>query len=202
MFTGLVEAVGEVVARRELPESGGCRLTIAHPLGELVLGESVSVDGACLTVVAPDGSSAPGADRFEAELSAETLARTTLHAARVGTRVNLERALQAGQRLGGHLVTGHVDAVARVVRVTPRGDMTAVGFEVPVEFAPFVAPKGSVTLAGVSLTVNEVSGAQFSVQLIPHTLAHTTLGALTEGASINFEVDLIARYVSRLLAAR
>jgi riboflavin synthase len=200
MFTGLVEAVGEVRQRVELPESGGCRLTILHPLGELTQGESVSVDGACLTVVGQSAVSDALARTFDAELSPETLARTTLHSAREGTRVNLERALEVGERLGGHLVTGHVDAVARVVSVTAQGDMTRVWFEVPEELARYVASKGSATLSGVSLTVNDVEQNRFSVQLIPHTRAETTLGALAAGGSVNFEVDLIARYVSRLLA--
>ncbi len=202
MFTGLVEAVGEVRQRVELPESGGCRLTIAHPLGELTLGESVSVDGACLTVVSQGAATGAFARTFDAELSAETLARTTLHSARAGTRVNLERSLQAGARLGGHLVTGHVDAVASVVSVTAQGDMTRVWFEVPDELARFVASKGSVTLSGVSLTVNDVEQNRFSVQLIPPTRAETTLGTLAAGGTVNFEVDLIARDVSRLLSAR
>lgn len=194
MFTGLVEAVGVVEAQRDLPGGAGRRLRVRHSLGPLVLGESVSVDGACLTVVSDENGA------FDAELSPETLSRTTLARGRVGARVNLERALRVGDRLGGHLVTGHVDALARVVLVAADGEMTRVELAVPDELALYVAPKGSVTLAGVSLTVNEVTASRFTVQLIPHTRAHTTLGELASGDELNLEVDLIARYVRRLLS--
>jgi riboflavin synthase len=194
MFTGLVEAVGVVRSRSPLAQGGGCRLGIEHPFGALTLGESISVDGACLTVVAFEGNV------FDVELSEETLSRTTLEGADAGRRVNLERALQMGDRLGGHLVTGHVDALARVFSVTADGDMTRVELDVPDDLALYIAPKGSVTLAGVSLTVNDVKGARFWVQLIPHTRAETTLGTLAAGDFVNLEVDLIARYVRRLLS--
>lgn len=197
MFTGLVEDVGEVVGSEPI-DGGGQRIVVRHRLsGEgLTLGESIAVDGACLTVVSF------GAREFTAELSPETLHRTTLGHIVPRARVNLERSLRVGDRLGGHLVTGHVDGVARVEEVTAQGDMTEVTIEVPAELAPFVAEKGSITLAGTSLTVNRVAGNKLSVQLIPHTRTATTLGALARGALLNVEVDLIARYVERLLETR
>ncbi len=213
MFTGLVEAVGVVLQSRAI-EGGGRRITVTYPGLEepLALGESVAVDGACLTVVAatPSDQGALGVEgnqivgsasaEFEAELSPETLHRTTLEHLAPGARVNLERALRVGDRLGGHMVTGHVDGVAEVEDVALQGgEMTEVALVVPAELAGFVAEKGSVTLAGVSLTVNQVTGARLAVQLIPHTRSATTLGDLTRGSRLNVEVDLIARYVQRLL---
>lgn len=202
MFTGLVEAIGEVARVRPI-EGGGRRVTLVFPdPGQpLALGESIAVDGACLTVVSTGSASAPEVVEFDAELSPETLHRTTLGHLRSGVRVNLERALRVGDRLGGHLVTGHVDGVAEVAEVLLRGDMTEVVVSIPPELAGFVAEKGSITLAGVSLTVNRVSGRSFAVQLIPHTRAATTLGDLASGSQLNVEVDLIARYVRRLLSS-
>lgn len=199
MFTGLVETVGEVVGSEPL-EGGGRRLIIAHQLpGEdLVLGESIAVNGACLTVVDFQRAEAHQ-QQFSADLSPETLHRTTLGHLVCGAQVNLERSVRVGDRLGGHLVTGHVDGVATVAQVTTRGDMTEVYVDAPTELSRFIAEKGSVTLAGVSLTVNGVEGARFSVQLIPHTRAVTTLGLLVAGDHLNIEVDLVARYVQRLM---
>lgn len=193
MFTGLVAAVGRV--ERHDVRADGSRMQIAAPLGALAPGESISVSGACLTVAAFTESS------FEADLSRETLARTTLGRLRAGDRVNLERAAALGDRLGGHLVTGHVDGVARVERVETAEDARHVELELPAELARFVAEKGSVALDGVSLTVNRVRGRRFEIMLIPHTLAVTTLGSLARGVELNFEVDLVARYVARLLEA-
>ncbi len=193
MFTGLVAAVGRV--ERHAIRDDGSRLHVAAPLGELTLGESISVNGACLTVAACTKSS------FEADLSSETLARTTLGRARAGAAVNLERAAQLGDRLGGHLLTGHVDGLARVLRVEAAGESHHVELEVPFELARFIAEKGSVALDGVSLTVNRVGGDRFEIMLIPHTLAVTTLGSLEPGQELNLEVDLVARYVARLLEA-
>jgi len=193
MFTGLVAAVGRVAAteRRAL----GTRLEIAAALGALELGESICVSGACLTVVArTDGA-------FSAEVTRETLERTTLGRLSPGDSVNLERAAALGDRLGGHLLTGHVDGVARVTRVEAAGDARDVEVEVPLELARFIAQKGSIALDGVSLTVNWVEGARFGVMLIPHTLGVTTLGAIASGRELNLEVDLVARYVARLLEA-
>ncbi|HTQ03937.1 MAG TPA: riboflavin synthase [Polyangiaceae bacterium] len=193
MFTGLVAAVGRV-ERHDVREDGS-RVHIAAPLGALALGESISVSGACLTVAASTASS------FEADLSRETLARTTLGRIGPGASVNLERAAQLGDRLGGHLVTGHVDGLARVLRVEAAGEARHVELEVPAELARFIAEKGSVALDGVSLTVNRVKKNRFEIMLIPHTLAVTTLGSLAPGRELNLEVDLVARYVARLLDA-
>jgi riboflavin synthase len=168
---------------------------VATPLGPFELGESVSVSGACLTVVAMDGRG------FGADVSVETNTRTTLGALAVGDSVNLERSLRAGDRLGGHLVTGHVDAIAVVTGTEPRGDATHVVVEPPRELLPFIAAKGSVALDGVSLTVNRIAGTSFEIMLIPHTMAVTTLGTLRPGRRLNLEVDLVARYVVRYLEA-
>lgn len=190
MFTGLVEATGRVAS--VTPRGAGLRLRIDAPLGSLEIGESVSVSGACLTVV----TATPGG--FEADLTSETVERTTLGRLAAGSRVNLERAVVAGARLGGHLVSGHVDGRARVVSIAEEGEARRVSVECPRELSRYVAEKGSVALDGVSLTVNAVSGNVFSLMLIPHTLAVTTLGELAAGAELNLEVDLVARYVERL----
>lgn len=191
MFTGLVASVGRIAAteRRDL----GTRIQIAGELGALDIGESICVSGACLTVVTRTAAA------FSADVTRETLERTTLGRLSTGDSVNLERAAALGDRLGGHLLTGHVDGVARVTRVELAGDARDVELEVPLELARFIAEKGSVALDGVSLTVNWVQGARFRVMLIPHTLAVTTLGALASGRELNLEVDLLARYVARLL---
>jgi riboflavin synthase len=194
MFTGIVQAVGTVVALT--PRGGDVELvvdTAGLGLLDAAVGDSIAVAGACLTATRFDGT------RFAADVSNETLAKTTLGRLRAGSRVNLEKALKAGQALGGHYVTGHVDGVGRVVETHDDGRSWRVTFELPVELARYVAPKGSVTIEGVSLTVNEVDGARFGVNLIPHTREVTTLGELAAGAPVNVEVDIIARYVERLL---
>ncbi len=193
MFTGLVAAVGRVELVEPLPE--GLRLSLGSPLGPLTVGESVAVNGACLTVAVASGGT------FTADLSQETLLRTTLGRLSVGSAVNLERAALVGDRLGGHLVAGHVDGIARALEVVPVGEARRIELEGPAELARFIAEKGSLTLDGVSLTVNSVRGVRFSVMLVPHTLAVTTLGALAPGDSLNLEVDLVARYVARYLEA-
>jgi riboflavin synthase len=193
MFTGLVECTGRVT--RRISRGPSERLVIEAPLTALVLGESIAVNGACLTVIAFHGGS------FEADVSAETLEKTTLGELTVGSEVNLERSLKVGDRLGGHLVAGHVDGVARLVEITPSGDARRLSFEAPELLAPFIASKGSVAIDGVSLTVNDVSGRRFGVMLIPHTLAVTNLKHLRPGSRINLEVDLVARYVVRYLTA-
>jgi riboflavin synthase len=176
------------------PESG-CELTIAtaYPVDEIALGASIACSGPCLTVVAIE----PGV--FTVEASAETLARTTLGEWTEGTPVNLERALRLGDELGGHLVSGHVDGVAQLVERRPEGDSIRFTIEAPAELARYIAPKGSVALDGVSLTVNEVEGGRFGVNIIPYTLAHTSLGEARSGQRLNLEIDTIARYVARLL---
>lgn len=194
MFTGLVEGMGTVVTLT--PKGGDVELTVdvgALALGDVDVGASISVSGACLTVTQIAGT------RFSADLSRETLARTTLGAAAPGGRVNLERPLRAGAPLGGHYVTGHVDGLGRVVERTSEARSLRLTVELPTELARYVAAKGSVTVDGVSLTVNEVDGAQFRVNLIPHTAQVTTLGALKPGDQVNIEVDIIARYLERLV---
>jgi len=195
MFTGLVEARGVLAARTS--RGRGARVAIATPSipsAELVLGESVATDGVCITVerILPDG--------FEADLSYETLEKTTLGALAIGAGVNLERALPAGGRLGGHIVSGHVDGVGRVGQKAPVDGSIKVTFELPAELAPFVAPKGSVAVNGISLTVNGVTRSTFDVVLVPHTQSVTKLHELPVGAPVNLEVDVLARYCARLLS--
>ena len=196
MFTGIVTDVGEVVGVDPVP--GGVRLRIAtsyDPAG-IALGASIACAGVCLTVI----EAGTGGNRgyFDVEASPETLAATTLGAWVPGTRVNLERALRMGDELGGHVVTGHVDGVARLVEREETGGMARLAFEAPAELARFVARKGSVALDGTSLTVNAVAGAAFDVMLIPHTLSVTTWGDARPGDRVNLEVDTMARYVARL----
>lgn len=197
MFTGIVQAVGTVLALT--PRGGDVELVVdtgALGLADAAIGDSIAVGGACLTATRCDGAC------FAADVSNETLAKTTLGGLRAGSRVNLEKALRAGQALGGHYVTGHVDGVGHMVAAHDDGRSWRVTFEVPAELARYVATKGSVTIDGVSLTVNEVDGARFGVNLIPHTREVTTLGALRPGDPVNVEVDIIARYVERLVTMR
>jgi len=191
MFTGIVAAVGTVTAAE--PAAGGLRLVVdAAGLGlkDVAVGDSIAVNGICLTVAARS------ARNFEADVSRETLACTAGFAR--GGRVNLEKALRATDRLGGHLVSGHVDGVGIVTRMQRAGANRVVAFRAPAQFAKYIARKGSVTLNGVSLTVNAVNGVKFTVNLIPHTLAETNLGELGVGRRVNIEVDMLARYVERL----
>lgn len=197
MFTGLVETTGVLAERSD--RGAGARLFIRAAFGgePLALGESITVDGACLSVVEvrPDG--------FAIDASSETVARTTLGrgvGGDVGRRVNLERALRAGDRLGGHIVTGHVDAVGSLLERTAEGEAEAMTFALPVDLARFVAEKGSITVSGVSLTVNAVRPGAFDVMVIPITLRVTSLGGLSLGDPVNLEVDLVARYVGAWLA--
>jgi riboflavin synthase len=191
MFTGIVEEVGSIRGRKE--RGPGARLSIGCGFRPLAMGESISVGGVCLTVDAISD------DGFEADCSAETLQRSTLAAMRPGARVNLERALLPTSRLGGHLVGGHVDATARLLGRGPLGDATQLRFELPPEMARFVAPKGSIAIDGVSLTVNVVDAGGFEVVVIPHTLRATTLAELQVGDRVNLEADVLARYVVRQL---
>ena len=194
MFTGLVEALGSV---RELtPAGAGCRLVVAEPrlAPELALGESVAVNGACLTVVGRD------ADTFRFQAWPETLRRTNLGDVRPGDRVNLERALRLGDRLGGHIVQGHVDGVGHIAGRQRQGDWETVWFTCPPELAQQMVSKASVAVDGVSLTLVDVGPDRFSVALIPHTLANTTLGFKSAGAAVNLETDLFAKYVQKWAA--
>jgi len=195
MFTGIVQAVGRVKALT--PRSGDVELLIdtdTLPLEGVALGDSIAVSGACLTVTRLEERA------FAADVSNETLGCTTLGSLAVGSRVNLEKALRAGDALGGHYVTGHVDGVATIVGLSQDARSLRVSIQVPERLARYVAAKGAVTIEGTSLTVNEVDGCVFGVNLIPHTQDVTTLGTLTLGQSVNFEVDIIARYVERMSA--
>lgn len=193
MFTGLVEGQGTLAARSR--RGPGSRLTIAAALpGDgWVLGESVAIDGVCLTVDAFTETS------FDADASEETLARSTLAGLAVGAAVNLERAVPLGGRMGGHMVSGHIDGVARLVERRARGAATELAFTFPHDWAKLIAEKGSIAVNGVSLTVNSVDGERFRVVVIPHTRARTTLTGLHVGDAANVELDVIARYVARLL---
>lgn len=194
MFTGIVVDMGRISGREE--RGGDLRLAIAFTRldeARLGIGDSVCVQGCCLTVTGREGRG------FSADLSRETLALTTLGALTVGAAVNLEPALRAGDTLGGHLVSGHVDGIARVTRIETDARSRRMTFGVPPELMRYIAAKGSVTVDGVSLTVNEVSHTGFGVNIIPYTQTVTTLGALTTGAAVNLEVDQLARYVERLL---
>jgi riboflavin synthase len=199
MFTGIVQEIGvirRIESRGTAGESTDARIEVAFTSiarGRLNLGDSICVDGVCLTVAEL------GATSFHADVSGETLRVTTLGARRDGARVNLEPALRAGDSLGGHWVSGHVDGIAEVTGTFREARSLRVEFAVPAPLARYIARKGSVTLDGVSLTVNEVDGATFNVNLIPHTLDATTLGALAPGSHVNLEIDLLARYVERLL---
>jgi riboflavin synthase len=191
LFTGIITDIGTV---REIRPGGDPTFVIETnlDLGDLALGASIACSGVCLTAIDH------GVNWFAVQASAETLSRSNLKEWRVGSRINLERALKAGDELGGHIVSGHVDALAEIVERRKEGDSERFAFRVPDEFARAVASKGSVALNGVSLTVNEVQGNRFGVNLIPHTLAHTTFGTAKVGDSVNFEVDMLARYVARL----
>lgn len=200
MFTGIITDRGEVIA---LTPGGDltARIATAYDVTTLALGASVACDGVCLTVVDTGTDPRPW---FAVQVSAETLDVTTIGARQDGTgwregkRLNLERALKVGDELGGHIVSGHVDGVAEVMAVRDEGDSTRVTFRAPDALARFIAPKGSVALDGTSLTVNEVDGATFGINLIPHTKAVTTWGEVRVGQLVNLEVDTMARYVARL----
>ena len=193
MFTGLVESLGTV--REVVFDGAGCRLAVASVeiAAELAVGDSVAVNGACLTVVAGDDQTC----KFQ--LGPETLLRTNLGELRSGDRVNLERALRLSDRLGGHLVQGHIDGVGQVAERIPSGEWVTVWFTCPAELAAQMVPKGSVAVDGVSLTLVDVAADRFSVALIPHTLANTTLGFKGPGSAVNLETDIVGKYVWKYL---
>jgi riboflavin synthase len=199
MFTGIVTDVGTV---RKVEQRGDLRLEIAtgYDLATVDLGASIACSGVCLTVVDK------GDDWFAVDVSAETTSRTAADHWREGAKLNLERSLRLGDELGGHILTGHIDAVATVTSVSPEGDSIRLGVSVPRSLAAMIAPKGSIALDGVSLTVNAVRDAadatEFSVNIIPHTAHETTLGNIQSGQQLNVEVDVLARYIDRMLAAR
>jgi riboflavin synthase len=195
MFTGLVSDVGEI---RKTEKRGDMHLVIAtnYDADAIDIGASIACSGICLTVISKGTSS----DRwFAVSASAETSSKTTIGEWLSGRRVNLERPLRLGDELGGHIVAGHVDGVARIVQIRPEGESKRMTVEIPAALARYVAPKGSVALDGVSLTVNEIDGPRFSINVIPHTLSVTTLGDAVIGSRLNFEADLLARYVARLV---
>jgi len=200
MFTGIVTDIGTV---RRAEQRGDLRLTIGtgYDLDTVDLGASISCSGVCLTVVDK------GEDWFAVDVSAETISKTAADHWREGAKLNLERALRLGDELGGHIVTGHVDAVAYLLEARPEGDSMRLVLRVEKELAPMIARKGSITLDGVSLTVNEVGGGEpadthFDVNIIPHTAQCTTLGEVREGQQLNVEIDVLARYIDRMIAAR
>jgi len=204
MFTGIVTAIGTI---ESVEQRGDLRVRIACPFdpGKIAIGASIACSGVCLTVVERGGT--PGAAWFAVDVSAETVSRTAEGLWQEGRRVNLEPSLRVGDELGGHIVSGHVDAVGRIADWQLEGDSTRVTVRAPAALAPFIAPKGSIALDGVSLTVNEVTdradgSVDFGVNLIPHTSEVTTLGELEAGAAVNLEIDTVARYLKRLESLR
>ncbi|MCB5943407.1 riboflavin synthase [Acidocella sp. KAb 2-4] len=200
MFTGLITGIGTVRAVTPLGTGQDARFVIATPdnaawqHAEKALGASIACSGVCLTVVEA------GADWFAVEVSAETISKTTLGDWQPGTEINLEGSLRLGDEIGGHLVSGHVDGLAKVVSATPEHGSIRWAFELPDALAPYVAAKGSIAINGVSLTVNEVEGNRFGVNIIPHTAAHTNFRSLRPGEMVNVEIDMLARYVARQLS--
>jgi riboflavin synthase len=197
MFTGIVTDMGEVL---KVDRAGDlhARIATGYDIAGIDIGASIACDGVCLTVVALGAEPRPW---FDVTISAETVSKTNVGGWAPGARVNLERALRLGDELGGHIVSGHVDGVAEVLSVRDEGESTRIRFRAPRALARFIAPKGSVALNGTSLTVNEVEGAEFGVNLIPHTKEVTTWGRVAEGDRVNLEIDTLARYVARLAEA-
>jgi riboflavin synthase len=196
VFSGIIETTGRLEART--PRGAGARLTLAtsRPLPRLAVGESVAVNGACLTVAARNGR------RFTVDVSPETLRRTTLGRLPLGTRVNLERALRLGDRIGGHIVQGHVDAVGRLEAIRPEGEWVLYRFSAPAALAPYLVEKGSIAVDGVSLTVFRCRRGGFSVALVPHTLRATTLGERRPGDRVNLEADILLKHIAALVRSR
>jgi riboflavin synthase len=199
MFTGIVTDVGEVTGVVPGGSTGDLRFTIAtrYDMASVALGASICCSGCCLTVTTK--GEADGRGWFTVDVSGESLSKTTLGTWKVGRHINLERSLKLGDELGGHLVYGHVDGVGRIVSMTPEGGSLRFVFETPEALAGYIAPKGSVAIDGVSLTVNEVEGTRFGINIIPHTQAETTFGTAKPGDPVNLEADMLARYVARLL---
>jgi riboflavin synthase len=195
MFTGIVTDIGDITAVKPGGQAGDRRFVIRtkHDMKPVAIGASIACSGCCLTVIEK------GADWFAVEASGESLDKTHLGDWKQGSRINLEMSLKLGDELGGHLVYGHVDGVGKVAAMTPEGGSVRFVFEVPADLAPFIASKGSVAVDGISLTVNEVRGNRFGVNVISHTQAVTTLGQAKVGQRVNLEVDMLARYVQRLL---
>lgn len=196
MFTGIITDIGELIAR----DGGRFTIRSAYAADTIAVGASIACDGACLTAITVQSSA--GGSIFTLDVSNETLSKTTLGDWAPGRRINLERALKAGDELGGHIVSGHVDGVGRVGNITPDGESQRFIIEAPRDLAAFIAPKGSIALDGISLTVNEVNDNHFGINIIPHTLTHTTLRLKKPADGVNLEVDLFARYVARALEYR
>ena len=195
MFTGIITALGTIRERSPLADGRDMRLVIATPWPDtaaIAIGASIACSGCCLTAVAV------GEDWFAVDASAESLSKTTLGRWKVGSRVNLERSLRVGDELGGHLVSGHVDGLGEAISAVPENASTRWRFRVPDELARFIAAKGSVAVDGASLTVNDVQGSTFGVNIIPHPASVTTFGTLAPGDAVNIEIDTLARYVGRL----
>jgi riboflavin synthase len=197
VFTGIITDVGELIGR----EGGRFAIRSGYAPEDIAIGASIACNGVCLSVVTvrPDGRNGSA---FTVDVSNETLSKSTLDTWQVGERINLERALKAGDELGGHIVSGHVDGVARIADLKTDDESLRLTLELPQHLAPYAAPKGSITLDGTSLTVNEVSGNRFGVNLIPVTLTQTTWGRKKRGDEINVEIDLIARYLARIMEFR
>ena len=193
MFTGIVEELGCIAHIESLPDAAKLKIEGAVVVSDVKAGDSIAVNGVCLTVVDL------GANYFTADVMAETLNRSSLSKVAIGSKVNLERAARLDSRIGGHLVQGHVDAVASVLAIEPNVHWTLIRFTLPLDLARYLVEKGSITVDGVSLTIVEAGPDYFSVSLIPTTLEHTTLGGLTVGDIVNLEVDVIAKYVDRLM---
>lgn len=191
MFTGIITDIGKV---RAIAKAGDTRFEVAtaYNMAGVDIGASIACNGCCLTVIAK------GADWFAVQASGETLSKTSLGQWSKGTRINLERALKLGDELGGHIVSGHIDGLGQIIAITPEGESRRFRIRVPLSLARFIAPKGSVAIDGTSLTVNEVDGADFGVNIIPHTQAVTTWGDMKVGQAVNIEIDMLARYVARL----
>lgn len=194
MFTGIVTDIGEII---DIEQRGDLRVRVgtAYDIKGIDIGASIACNGVCLTVIA---LGAQPRNWFDVEISAETVSATNVGEWQMGKRLNLERALKVGDELGGHIVSGHVDGVAQVMQIREEGDSTRLTFRAPQKLAKFIAPKGSVALNGTSLTVNEVEGSDFGINIIPHTKTATTWGEVAEGDLINIEIDTMARYVARL----
>ncbi|RMF24197.1 MAG: riboflavin synthase [Deltaproteobacteria bacterium] len=193
MFTGIVEDLGRVVAVEELEAGRALTIETALDLGAEELGASIAIDGACMTIVSREGP------RFRVEVSAESLRRTTLGERSAGDRVNLERPLRLGDRLGGHVVSGHVDGIGRIEAIRPEGESSIFTFSLPPELSKLLVEKGSVAVDGISLTCFACREDRFDVAIIPHTSAVTTLGVKQPGDSVNIETDILGKYVERLL---
>lgn len=207
MFTGIVSDIGEIVSVDPGGKEGDRRFVIAtkHDMTPIAIGASIACSGTCLTVVGKGGEA--GNSWFAVDISGETVSRTVPGRWSVGTTLNLEPALKLGDELGGHIVTGHVDGVGTVVGVCPEGESLRIGISAPPELAPYLAPKGSITVDGVSLTVNEVAdqpdgACHFALNIIPHTAEVTTLGKLQPGDAVNLEIDVLARYLQRMQSLR